>query len=233
MSSRREEKERRRQERLAAEQARADAQSRRKRLGYVLGGAATVLIVAAIVVLGVRALDTDDATSGASGAVGAAGLPPRQIADLDDAVKAAGCEVESPENEGAGHEEKTFAAADYGSNPPTSGTHFPEWYQDGIYAAGDTPELGKLVHTLEHGRVNLQYRKGTPPATVQRLESLVNDMDGGYHLLLHQNETDMRYAVAATAWDQRLGCPAMNDRVFDAVRAFRDEYIDKGPEKVP
>ena len=56
---------------------------------------------------------------------------------------------------------------------------------------------------------------------------------GGYHLLLHRNESDMTCAVAATVWDQRLGCPAMNDRVFDAVHAFRDEYIDKGPENVP
>ncbi len=58
-------------------------------------------------------------------------------------------------------------------------------------------------------------------------------MDGGYHLLLFENGTNMPFAVAATAWDQQLGCPTMNPQVFDAIRAFRDEYIDKGPEKVP
>jgi hypothetical protein len=43
----------------------------------------------------------------------------------------------------------------------------------------------------------------------------------------------MPFAVAATAWDHQLGCPTMNDKVFDAIRAFRTDYIDKGPEIVP
>jgi hypothetical protein len=43
----------------------------------------------------------------------------------------------------------------------------------------------------------------------------------------------MKYAVAATTWGQLLGCPRMNDRVFDALRAFRERYIDQGPERVP
>ena len=43
----------------------------------------------------------------------------------------------------------------------------------------------------------------------------------------------MPYEVAATAWGHLLGCPKMNDEVFDALRAFRKDYVDKGPEKVP
>ena len=42
----------------------------------------------------------------------------------------------TPPNEGAGHEEKDFKASDYKQNPPTSGNHFPQWYQDGVYDAG-------------------------------------------------------------------------------------------------
>jgi hypothetical protein len=30
-----------------------------------------------------------------------------------------------------------------------------------------------------------------------------------------------------------IGCPTMNEKVFDALRAFRDDHIDKGPETVP
>lgn len=81
--------------------------------------------------------------------------------------------------------------------------------------------------------MNIQYRKASPATTVAQLDALVNEQDGGYHLLLHENGTDMPFAVAATAWDQRLGCPTMNDRVFDALRTFRAEYIDTGPEVVP
>jgi hypothetical protein len=55
----------------------------------------------------------------------------------------------------------------------------------------------------------------------------------GYHMLMFENTTNMPYAVAATAWTHSLTCPTMNDKVFDALRAFRAQYIDKGPEKVP
>jgi Protein of unknown function (DUF3105) len=128
---------------------------------------------------------------------------------------------------------RTFKASDYKSNPPTSGTHFPTWYDDGVYAPGDTPELGRLVHTLEHGRIDVQYKPGTDATTRAQLETLVNESDGGYHMLLFQNETQMPFAVAASAWDHYLGCPTMNPQVFDAIRAFRLEHIDKGPEIVP
>ena len=99
--------------------------------------------------------------------------------------------------------------------------------------AGDTPELGKLVHTLEHGRIDIQYKPGTPATTVAQLETLYNEMDGGHHLLLFENGTGMKSAVAATAWDASLNCATMNPQVFDAIRAFRTEHIDKGPEIVP
>ena len=41
------------------------------------------------------------------------------------------------------------------------------------------------------------------------------------------------HAVAATAWGNMLGCPAMNDKVFDAIRTFKQAHIDQGPEIVP
>ena len=133
----------------------------------------------------------------------------------------------------AGHDEKEFKASDYKTNPPTSGTHNPVWYDDGVYAPGTTPRLGMLVHTLEHGRIDIQYKKGTPAATVAKLEALVAEQNEGYHLLLFENTTDMKPAVAATAWTHSLSCPTMNDKVFDAIRTFRARYIDKGPESVP
>jgi hypothetical protein len=43
----------------------------------------------------------------------------------------------------------------------------------------------------------------------------------------------MESAVAATAWGHSVTCPAMNDKVFDALRAFRTSFINKGPEVVP
>jgi hypothetical protein len=89
------------------------------------------------------------------------------------------------------------------------------------------------VHPLEHGRIEVQYKPGTPSSTVRQLEALLAEQSDGYHMLLFENTTDMRYAVAATAWTHLLGCPEMNDKVFDALRTFRARYIDKGPEQVP
>jgi hypothetical protein len=231
MSSRQEEKERRRREREEREAAVKAKVARRKRLQMVFGVTLVVLLLGGGVALAVGVLgggDTNDEVE-----AGSADIPEQQEADLKAAAEAAGCKLVDAPNEGAAHEEKDFAASDYKQNPPTSGTHFPTWYEDGIYGSGDTPELGRLVHTLEHGRINIQYKPGTPATTVAQLETLYNEMDNGHHLLLYENTTGMSFAVAATAWDHQLGCPTMNPQVFDAIRAFRTEYIDKGPEVVP
>ena len=212
----------------------------------MLAGLLSVLLVAGVIGLGVF-LATDDppaapkstATTAAPAGTGTAtpttgdDLPPVKLKTLPAAAKAAGCTLQNPPDQGAEHAERRFTPADYNSNPPTSGTHFPTWYDDGVYAPGTTPELGRLVHALEHGRIEIQYRAGTPAATVARLEQLVDELDRGYHILLFENATKMPYQVAATAWGHLLGCPKMNERVFDALRAFRKNYVDKGPEIVP
>ena len=157
----------------------------------------------------------------------------RRPPTYDEAAKAAGCTLTNAKYEGANHEEKDFTPADYKTNPPTSGNHFPDWYDDGVYEPGTTDNLGMLVHTLEHGRINIQYKKGTPADVVAKLEALYDEQNEGYHMLLFENTTDMEPQVAATAWTHSLTCPKMNDKVFDAIRTFRARYIDKGPETVP
>jgi hypothetical protein len=160
-------------------------------------------------------------------------LPEQKTSDMAAAAKAAGCTLSNPAYEGANHEAKQFKPSDYKTNPPTSGNHTPDWYDDGIYAPGNTPNLGKTVHPLEHGRIEVQYKPGTPKGTVAQLESLLSEEQDGYHMLLFQNTTGMSAQIAATAWTHSLTCPEMNDKVFDAIRTFRARYIDKGPERVP
>jgi hypothetical protein len=235
VSSRQEEKERRRRERLEREQAEAKRAARRKRMqlafGGVLGLAVIAGIVVAVFVLG--GSDSAGKPKQASDTTSTAKLPVQQVSDLKAAAKAAGCTLNNPAYEGATHEEKAFKASDYKTNPPTSGNHTPDWYEDGIYAPGDLPNLGKTVHPLEHGRIEIQYKPGTPKATVDQLEALLAENDDGYHMLLFENATGMEAAVAATAWTHSVTCPEMNDKVFDAFRTFRARYIDKGPEQVP
>jgi Protein of unknown function (DUF3105) len=235
VASRQEEKERRRQERLERERAEQRAAARRKRLQIVGGGVLAVAAVAAVIVAVVVGAGGGDsaAEQPADAPQASAQIPVQQTSDYQEAAKAAGCTLSNPTYEGAGHQDKEFTATDYETNPPTSGPHTPDWYEDGIYNPGDVPELGKLVHTLEHGRINVQYKPGTPPDTVAQLEALLAEQSEGYHMLLYENTTNMDAAVAATAWTHSLTCPRMNDKVFDAIRTFRARYIDKGPEQVP
>jgi hypothetical protein len=237
VSSRQEEKQRRREERLAREQAEKAAAARAQRLrlgGAVLAGIAVVAVVVLLVagVIG-GGEGTGDETAATPTAAPDASVPEQTIGDINAAAKAAGCKLTNPPIEGRNHEQKDFTAADYKTNPPTSGNHFPDWYQDGVYPPGGTPNLGKLVHTLEHGRIDVQYKPGTPDHTVAQLEALLAEQSNGYHMLLFENGTDMDAQIAATAWGHSLTCPQFNNKVFDAIRTFRAAYIDKGPEQVP
>ena len=139
----------------------------------------------------------------------------------------------NPPIEGRGHVTKKVT---YKSNPPTSGSHNPDPSLDGIYDPGNTPEPEHYVHTLEHGRIEVQYKPGTPRREISQLETVVSEKFNGkaaYKTLLFENNTNMPYAVAATAWGHILGCKAFNDKVFDAIRDFRAKWVDQGPEVLP
>jgi hypothetical protein len=195
---------------------------------YIAGAAVPVIAGLIVVALLVSGRSSDAAVKPAG-----AGLPAPRVLDLDKAAEAAGCELADNPDEPYQHYDMTFTPGDYDHNPPMGGNHAPTWYQDGMYAPGETPNLGMTVHPLEHGRIEIQYAPGTPKATVARLTRFYQQMDGGYHMLLFQNGTHMPYAIAATAWGHAVGCRKMNERVWDVLRDFRTAYIDKGPEVVP
>lgn len=233
MSSRKEEKERLRREREEAERAASASESRRKRIAAVLGG---VLAIAVAVIVVLAVTGGDDGPGGGDGP-GNVNLPAQQVEDLQEAAQAAGCTVEEPEEEGNDHlpnDEASFD--DYKSNPPTSGTHRPTPSQDGFYVAGRSPEPEAWVHSLEHGRVIFQYAPGTPQRRVDQLEKLMNeefaDQPSGFKTVVMENNTDMPFAVAGVAWGAYIGCERFDDAAFDALRAFREEYVtnSKAPE---
>jgi len=230
MASRQEEKERRRKERLAAEQAAQRGQNVRKRAA--IGLAALVAVAAAIFAI-VAVAGGDE--EGSNQTVGDVNVPAVRITDLDEAARAAGCTVQRdlPE-EGRDHVPPETQVR-YRTNPPTSGDHVVVPAEDGVYAPGNPPDVKASVHSLEHGRVNIQYRRGTPARVVNQLETMFGEEvqgEPGYRSLLFENQTNMPHAVAATAWRWSLTCPQMNDRVFDALRAFREARQGRGPEIV-
>ena len=232
MASREEEKRRRREERMAAEAQVASAQARRKRIQAAL----IAVLVIGIVVVAVVAL-AGGSSKGTGTTVADPGttakIPPPQEKDLDKAASAAGCVQLNPPIEGRSH---VTGKVTYKSNPPSSGNHNPDPSLDGIYDPKNTPEPEHYVHSLEHGRIEVQYKPGTPSNEISQLETVVSEKFNGkaaYKTLLFENNTKMPYAVAATAWGHILGCKAFNDKVFDAIRDFRAKWVDQGPEVIP
>jgi hypothetical protein len=227
MASRKEQKEALRQERLARE-ADAAAAARRKRLiGYGVGGALALAAIVAIVVA-LTAGSGDGGGNGGDGGDFAKGdVPDQKLTDLGPAARAAKCTVTNAESEGNRH---TTDPVQYRSRPPHSGDHNPQPAEDGAYHS-DPPSLESLVHALEHGRIIIWFKPTVPEKLKGDLKVLFDE--DPYHVLLVPDQSEMEFEVAATAWTHVLGCPKADDGVFDAIRAFKERFRDRGPEFVP
>jgi uncharacterized protein DUF3105 len=220
MAHRAEEKERRRRERIEREEAarRTAARKRTLRIGGVVIGGLVVIAVIVVVVAG-----------GGGGGSSDSADPAKLTAD----AKAAGCTFSQFPSEGRTH---TADKVNYKTNPPTSGNHNPTPAPDGIYRAGNTPPKENFVHSLEHGRIEFQYKAGASAADVAKLRALaeepINDT-AGYHMLMFENNTNMPTEFAATAWTKSITCSALTPQAINAMREFRKAYTDKGPEFIP
>jgi len=239
VSSRKEQKEALRREREAREQA-AQAAARRKQIvGYGVGGA--LALVALVIVVVVLAGGGGDGGGPGGGDLYPSGVgipdPGPLSADVEAAAEAAGCVLQSNRAASRDHLDDQNATENYEQNPPTSGRHFAVPAPDGIY--DEQPDKEDLVHTLEHGRVIVWFKPNLPADDRGKLKTLFDE--DPFHLVLTPDETNMPYAVAATAWNaepdplgtgQLMGCKTFNDKVIDALRAFKDEHRDRGPEVV-
>ena len=244
------ERERRRAERLAAEQAAASSDRRRLILGYVVaGGLALAVVVGLVIVIASSGGDKTAQVNGEdipeaahiqvnSGYLhdttpdGRTGTPPPAIqqGDLQLAAKQAGCELKLDlPDEGNSHVTKQSDIPDYGTNPPTSGNHNPQQLADGAYS--EMPETWYFVHSMEHGRIEIQYSPDLSEADQLALKGVFDQLPDG--MLLFPN-SEMPYDVAVTAWTQLLGCPKYDGAAtLDAIRDFRDTYRGLGPEPLP
>lgn len=236
MSSRQEEKEQRKRERLERERL-AEQTARRRRL-QITGGVvvATAVVVAAVVAIAGGGGASQSTTPRADQVP----IPARKVTNLEAAAKGAGCVLTHPPVEGNNHVTTKVA---YKTNPPTSGDHVPPGQEasDGTYVGLEAPPPERYVHSLEHGRIIIQYKPGLPKRRIGQLETLylessktdfgLDSINGGFTLIM-QNNTKMSDDVAATAWGHLLACATFNARVFDAIRAFRQRYVLQAPEKV-
>lgn len=241
MASRKEQKEQLRREREERE-AEAKATLRRKQMvGYGAGGLAVlVIVVVAVVLLAGGGDGGGGGKSESSSAVLPEGgsVPERKIEDLSPAAKAAGCTLQSFKGKSREHTDSLDEAIKYDSNPPTEGKHFAAPAEDGAY--DKAPNAKELVHSLEHGRIVIWFKKSLPEDQRADLKALFDD--DSYQLLLTPDPTRMKYDVAASAWSREpvpngtgrlLACRKFGDETLDALQAFRDEYRGNGPEAIP
>jgi hypothetical protein len=250
MASRKEEQERRRAERLAAERRESDSARRRLMAGYIAAGALTLAVVVGLVIVLASGGDGGGGESSdypaeagiqaQSGSVNdipvddREGTPPPAIeaGDLEEAAEAAGCELQLDlPDEGNTHLQPTDKEPAYKTNPPTSGNHVtpPLQQADGAYV--ENPGDLFTVHSLEHGRINVQYSPDLSEDEQLELKGIFDEDPNG--VLFFPND-DMSYDVAATAWTQMIGCETYEGAAtLDAIRDFRDVYRGQGPEDVP
>jgi hypothetical protein len=226
MSSRRAQKEAARKARLANERADAERRARRKQRLSLAGGFGVIVVIAGALLLLARGQPPTPSTPPAKAG---AGLPPYRTHDLAAAARLAGARrISHDYSYGIG--DHTSGNVTYPTNPPTNGPHFFTPALDGSYAGKSSPRTEQVVHSLEHGRVVIQYRPGLRASTLRELEALY--AESPQHVLLVENKTSMPCDVAATAWAHGVLCPHFTQASIDALRAFRDRYRDKGPERI-
>lgn len=117
----------------------------------------------------------------------------------------------------------------YGTDPPTSGNHYPEPAQGGYY---DFPiEAGFLVHSLEHGGIVLYYNPATvTDAQKASLLALAQAHPGVFSQVVCVPRDDPTYPIILTAWTRRLRLQTYDQALIDEFVAL---YLDQGPEHAP
>jgi hypothetical protein len=246
MANRREEeRERLREAREERETQHTGAERKRLLIGYGIAGAIGLIVIVAIVVV---------ATSGGGGGESASGsahidtrsgstngvqpdnrtgakVPALKVANLKKAAKMAGCDLRLHlKNEGRTHIPPGSPTPDYKTSPPTSGNHVEPPFQlaDGAY--GEEPAPIDFVHSLEHGRMEIQYSPGLSEADQLELKGLYDEM---YAATLFFPNDEMPYEAAATTWTNLIGCKQYKGSItLDAIRDFGKLTWGTAPEPV-
>ena len=244
MANRREEeRERLRQARQERESAQAKSGKRRLVLVYAIAAVVGLVVVGGIVAV--------VSSSGGSGGGGEAHInlasgssngvkpderkgtppPPVNVVNLKQAAKKADCVLRlNLKEEGHVHIPPTAPTPHYGTHPPTSGNHVEPPFQQADGAYSEMPGEIFIVHSLEHGRLEIQYSPELREADQLALKGLYETLYKGSLLFPNEN---MPYEVAAATWRNLMGCSQYKGAItLDAIRDFGREHWGHGREAV-
>ncbi|HEY6551258.1 MAG TPA: DUF3105 domain-containing protein [Solirubrobacterales bacterium] len=242
MANRREEeRERLRQARQEREKKQSGSERRRLMIGYGAAGLVGLAVLAGIVAIILSAANKND--SGEAHIVQATGStngiqpddragttpPAPKVTNLQQAAKKADCDLRlNLPDQGHNHIPPTAVTPEYKTNPPTSGNHVEPPYQQADGAYKEMPLELDIVHSLEHGRMEIQYSPDLSESAQLELVGLYDTMYGA--TLLFPNE-NMPYEVAATTWRNLIGCNEYKGSItLDAIRDFGAKTWGDGRE---
>jgi len=240
------ERERLREERIAAEQSESKSGRNRLLIGYAVVSTA-VIAIAVVVFLLVSGGGDSSSANGETDGGGAhinldetigntngvqpddrAGIipPPPKETDLKVAARKANCELRLKlPDEGHTHLPPEAEEPNYKTSPPSSGNHVEPPFQQADGAYSEEPKQLDAVHSLEHGRMSIEYSPDLPEQAQLELKGLYDTMYGA--TLLFPNEK-MVYDVAAVTWTNLLVCKEYKGQpTLDAIRAFGKETWGK------
>lgn len=224
-----------RQERIEAEQKASRGDSKRMLLAYAIGSTVILAFVVVIIIVATGGSDSSGESGGnahinVNSEMGSTngvapdereGIPPPPVKQtvLQKAAKEAGCYLQLHlKDEGHEHIPQNSPTPNYKTDPPTSGKHVEPPYQQADGAYLEMPDPIDFVHSLEHGRMEIQYAPDLSEKSQRELKGLYDTMYGA--TLMFPN-TEMNYAVAATTWTNLLGCTGWEgQKTLDAIRAF-------------
>lgn len=173
-----------------------------------------LVIAAAVVVLGlviagvVIATNSDDDGGDVTGSTG-------QTATSDDAAADGSCDaVITRPTDGNQVHVSPGTELDYADAPPSFGKHYDTWlpYSRAFYSA-DRPDVGFLVHNLEHGYTIVWYDEtlAADRAAVDALQELAED---------YRSDNT---GVIVVPWFASDGAPFPTDRHLAVTRWTADE----------
>jgi hypothetical protein len=240
------ERERLREERIAAEESEGKSGRNRMLIGY----AVVSTLVLAIAVVAFLVLSGGDDSNSAGGPTDDGGahinldetigntngvqpderagiVPPKpKETDVKVAAQKANCELRLKlPDEGHNHLPENAEEPDYKTSPPTSGNHVEPPFQQADGAYSEPPKQLDVVHSLEHGRMAIQYSPDLDEQAQLELKGLYDTMYGA--AMLFPND-EMVYDVAAATWTNLLACREYKGAAtLDAIRAFGKETWGK------
>lgn len=116
----------------------------------------------------------------------------------------------------------------YSTDPPTSGPHWPQWLNCGVYAEELPDEL--IVHNLEHSNIVVSYNLTSPTEIADLVMAVDNITEFGEWGILRPYPYIAAESVAITAW----GVIDIIEGVDpDRIATFFDAYAGQlGPERI-